>query len=202
MRDRLRSVDASGRTLRTESGVDLTYGALLLATGARANPALPGALTYGGPESNRRLAELLREIRHGEVERVAFVVPEDTDWPLPLYELALLTEARAETGGRLEISLVTAEHAPLAMFGERASASIAHLLESAGIEVSTAAIASRANESGLLLENGDTIARRPGRHPAPVRCSIDPRHPAGARRVHRHRPVHEGRGRGAGLGSR
>lgn len=158
VRDRLRSVEPSGRTLRSESGTDLTYGALLLAIGARANPALPGVLTYGGAQSNPRLADLLREIRLGEVERVVFAVPENTDWPLPLYELALLTATQAETpGDPPQIALVTSEHTPLGMFGDRASAGIARLLESAGIEVKTAANAVRADEAGLLLDDGATV---------------------------------------------
>jgi sulfide:quinone oxidoreductase len=157
--DRLRSVEPHGRSLRTDSGTDLTYGALLLATGARANPALAGALTYGGPQSNRRLTELLQEIRLGEVGRVVFAVPEDTDWPLPLYELALLTATQARSGDAPpEIALVTSEHTPLGMFGERASEGIARLLESSGIEVTTATAPIRADEDGLLLDDGSTVA--------------------------------------------
>ena len=158
VQDRLRSVEPQRRTLRTESGTDLTYGALLIATGARANPALSGALTYGGAQSNPRLAELLREIRLGEVGRVVFAVPEDTDWPLPLYELALLTATQASASSVApEIALVTSEQAPLGMFGDRASAGIARLLESSGIEVATAATAIRADDEGLLLDDGTTV---------------------------------------------
>jgi sulfide:quinone oxidoreductase len=157
--DRLRSVEPRGRTLRTEAGGDLTYGALLIATGARANAAVSGALTYGGPQSNPRLTELLQEIRLGEVRRIVFAIPEDTDWPLPLYELALLTTTQARPGDTPpEIAVVTSEHAPLGMFGDRASAEIARLLESSGIELTTAATPIRADEDGLLLDDGATIA--------------------------------------------
>lgn len=158
VRDRLRSVEPNGRTLRTEAGADLTYGALLIATGARANPALAGVLTYGGQQSNERLSQLLAEIRVGEVERLVFAVAPGTEWPLPLYELALLTAGRTEGRDSLEIALVTCEHAPLGMFGDRASAGIAQLLESAGIEVVTGASAIRADEGGLLLGDGETLA--------------------------------------------
>lgn len=158
VRDRLRSVEPKARTLRTESGTDLTYGALLIATGARANPALAGVLTYGGPQSNRRLSELLDEIRVGEVRRLVFAVPEGTEWPLPIYELALLTASQAEGGGDVEIALATCEHAPLGMFGERASVGIARLLESSRIRVLTAAAPVRADEDGLVLGSGETLA--------------------------------------------
>jgi sulfide:quinone oxidoreductase len=159
VRDRLRSVEPNGRTLRTDSGADLTYGALLLATGARASSALAGALTYGGPQSNPRLAELLQEIRLGEVRRVVFAVPPDTDWPLPLYELALLTATRAETrGDPLEVAIATAERAPLGMFGDRASAEIGRLLDSAGIELRTGTTAVRVEQGGLQLDDGAEIA--------------------------------------------
>ena len=42
-------------------------------------------------------------------------------WPLPLYELALMTAGRAyDMGVDLETTIVTPEERPLAIFGSRA----------------------------------------------------------------------------------
>ena len=63
-------------------------------------------------------------------------------WPLPLYELALLTAGRAyEMNVPLRVTLVTPEDTPLAIFGVNASARVAELLEQAGIETITSAYA-------------------------------------------------------------
>ena len=67
---------------------------------------------------------------------LAIVVPAGCGWPLPAYELALLTRARlAERGHRDpgRITVVTAEGAPLALFGPEASAQVAESLREAGI---------------------------------------------------------------------
>ena len=67
------------------------------------------------------------------METVAFVVPtRASTWPLPMYELALMTRGRAQ---RRRILLVTPEPAPLALFGEEPSREIGELLAHAGIEV-------------------------------------------------------------------
>ena len=70
------------------------------------------------------------------MDRVAFVVPNETTWTLPLYELALMTARQAWSMGadRVRFLLVTSEERPLAMFGAAASDAVAELLESASIE--------------------------------------------------------------------
>ena len=64
------------------------------------------------------------------------MVPNETTWSLPLYELALMTARQAWTMGadRLEIVFVTPEDRPLAIFGGPASETVAELLGGAGIE--------------------------------------------------------------------
>jgi sulfide:quinone oxidoreductase len=66
---------------------------------------------------------------------VAFVVPGGTSWPLPLYELALMTAAEVWGMGidDAELTFVTPEQAPLHMFGSAGSAAVAGLLEKARI---------------------------------------------------------------------
>jgi sulfide:quinone oxidoreductase len=123
------AVDPSDVRLR--SGAAVAYDTLLLAPGARVLPAFDDAIHIGDPDSPAALAQLSADVRAGEVNRVAFVAPTLTGWLLPLYESALLTAGLSD---RVRVSLVTAEEAPLALFGERASADVAAALEAAGVE--------------------------------------------------------------------
>jgi sulfide:quinone oxidoreductase len=61
-------------------------------------------------------------------------------WPLPVYELALMTAARAQDMNiDLSITVVTPEETPLAVFGLNVSTEIGDLLEANGIVVITSA---------------------------------------------------------------
>jgi NADH dehydrogenase FAD-containing subunit len=71
---RLRAVDAYGRRALLEDG-ELDYDALLVALGARAEEALPGAVTFRGPEDVAPLRAALSRLHSGEPLRVAFVAP-------------------------------------------------------------------------------------------------------------------------------
>ena len=64
-------------------------------------------------------------------------------WPLPLYELALMTAERAESMDirDLELSLVTPEPRPLAVFGTAVGEVVASRLASAGVTVYTNSLA-------------------------------------------------------------
>lgn len=57
-------------------------------------------------------------------------------WPLPLYELALMTARRAyDMNAEVSITLVTPEDAPLAIFGTAVSDAVQGLLTEHGIQV-------------------------------------------------------------------
>jgi sulfide:quinone oxidoreductase len=133
------SVDSDARTVLTDAQDELSYDVLLLALGARACTAVPGALTFTGPASSGALAEVLDQAVAGEIHSIVFAVPAGASWPLPLYELALLTGTHlADHGTRgVKLSIVTPEEAPLALFGTEASAAIRELLEIRGIELET-----------------------------------------------------------------
>src|SRR4051794_2522016 len=51
----LNSVNAAAQRVTLTDGTELTYDALLLAVGARSEEAIPGALTFRGPEDSARL---------------------------------------------------------------------------------------------------------------------------------------------------
>lgn len=120
---RVESVGAARRRARLASGGRLTYDALVLATGARAVVGVPGALTFRDQRDLPLFRDVLRELDGGKLDSLVFAVPSGTSWPLPLYELALLSARRTRAGA--EITLVSPEERPLAAFGAKASELVA-----------------------------------------------------------------------------
>ena len=133
----VRSVDAERRMVVTSNGAALRYDSLLLALGARPVVALPGALTFRGPGDEEAFAALLHDARSGQVDRLVFALPPGSAWPLPLYELALLTAVHLADAGasRVQLSVVTPEPRPLQLFGAAASEVVAEQLELHGIDL-------------------------------------------------------------------
>ena len=136
VQDAIAWVDPDEQVVHTRRGERIPYDHLVLATGARATPAHTRAITFGEDVGEEALHGLLRDIEDGYLEHVAFVVPNETTWALPLYELALMTARQAWTmaADRVRFLFVTPEERPLAIFGGAASDAVAALLESASIE--------------------------------------------------------------------
>jgi sulfide:quinone oxidoreductase len=130
LEDRVSSVDAAARAIRTASGASLDYDALVIACGARRRAPFPEAITFWAPAGRDQMTELLEDLECGWVTSVAFVLPGGCGWPLPLYELALLTSSHlaAEGDGGVELMIVTPEAAPLELFGAEGSELIRRLL--------------------------------------------------------------------------
>jgi sulfide:quinone oxidoreductase len=134
--DRLHSVDPERAVVHTGAGDDVPYGALLLATGASARARYEHAVTLDDSRIDEQLHGLIQDVEAGYVGRLGFVVPSRTPWPLPVYELALMTAARAyDMSIDLPITIATPEDAPLAAFGRPVSREVAGLLAARGIEV-------------------------------------------------------------------
>ena len=132
----LASVDPAGRVVHTEAGASYEYDALVIACGARLRDAVAGAFTFRGPADSAIVARLLEQLESGGRGCLVFAVPAGATWPLPLYELALLTAAHlADREVQVEIALVTPEEAPLAIFGSEASLAVSRLLELRNIAV-------------------------------------------------------------------
>jgi sulfide:quinone oxidoreductase len=142
-RGALAAVDPDKRSVRTAEGAEHSYDALLVAVGARREPAYEHVLTFRGQEDGERAHGLVQDLEGGYARRIAFVVPPGQAWSLPLYELALMTARRAREMSvpDIEIILVTPEESPLAVFGVRASEEVGRLLSDAGIAVETGAYA-------------------------------------------------------------
>jgi sulfide:quinone oxidoreductase len=156
--DVLEQIDPRRRTVATAAGAELNYDALLVAVGARAGTGLPGALTYSGPESNPKLRALLDSLRAGDVRRFVFAVAPAARWPLPLYELAVLTARYARRHGvDAEVSLVTHETAPLELFGPRASEGVRQLLAIEGVGLRASAAPAAVKDGALRLASGEAL---------------------------------------------
>ncbi len=158
-RDAVVEIDPERRVAWTRSGNAIEYDALLLALGAGAHPALPGAFTYRGQADTAAMRELLERLLAGEVTRVAFAIPPTARWAAPVYELALLTSAWLRQRDAVEpvLTLVTHEPEPLGLFGHRASDSVAALLREAGIELLTSRAPSAFEHGRLIVANGDAL---------------------------------------------
>ena len=129
------AVDAGRNVLLTRSDRELEYDWLLVTTGAEPVEAVDGALTYRGAPDRAAFEDLLAGIDEGEISSVLFVVPAGTTWPLPVYELALMTASHtAQLESRPKLGIVTLEATPLALFGREPSDAVAALLEDNGIE--------------------------------------------------------------------
>jgi sulfide:quinone oxidoreductase len=88
------------------------------------------------------------------VNKVAFVKPAGASWPLPLYDLALLTAADCAAHDRsgVALSLITPEEEPLGIFGKPASAA---LLDESGVRQHTSRYGTPGRPGWLDLTPGD-----------------------------------------------
>jgi len=161
---RLAAVDPERHLAMLAGGRLLTYDALIVAIGARAEPSVRGALTFAGhadSESVRGMVdEVTRAASRGAAIRLAIVVPVGCGWPLAAYELALMTREHltaAGGGGAVDIAVVTAEDTPLGVFGPRASAVVDRMLGRVGIAVHPGTMVRGWRWGQLELMGGGTL---------------------------------------------
>jgi len=154
--DGLASVSPSARLVRTTGGDELNYDKLVIATGARREDPFEHATTFRGQEDSEMLHGLIQDLEGGYARRIVFVVPHGVTWSLPLYELALMTARRAYEMSLddVELSFVTPEDRPLAVFGPGPSDDVRELLEQAGIEVRCSVRAEIPRKGTVLLHPG------------------------------------------------
>jgi sulfide:quinone oxidoreductase len=199
----LAGVDVANRTVRLGDGATLPYDALILATGAASERAFPNTNVFNWDDrcGAGAMGGLLRDLEEGYSQRLTIVIPPGPGWPLPAYELALLISSDARGMGMApEITLVTPEKAPLAIFGQRATEVVAEELRQACVQVELGAyaeldpgppIAMVLRPSGRRLARGRLLAlpRLRGRAPDGVPATdgfltVDPHgRVAGADRV-------------------
>jgi sulfide:quinone oxidoreductase len=156
----IQSVDPARHTVTTWDGRTLSYEILLIAVGAHTDVAVPGSTTVKGPGYTSRFRTVLRELDERRIRHVAFAVPAGASWPLPLYELALMTGAHVMQRGlrKYELSLFTPEPEPLQLFGPAASAAISDLLAAHRVSFHGGRYASEARDGELVLVPGPNVA--------------------------------------------
>jgi sulfide:quinone oxidoreductase len=158
-RGRLEAVASQEKHVRLASFARLSYDALVLAIGTRASAAVPGALTFRDQRDVPLFRSLLQELEAGGVGRLVFAVPPGCSWPLPLYELALLSAMHVqEYHVGTEITVVSPEQTPLAIFGAEASRLIAGLLAERGVRfVGDSAPSNVRGDGSLELQFGGAL---------------------------------------------
>jgi sulfide:quinone oxidoreductase len=157
--DSLARVDAEDRRVGLASGIALPYDALVVAVGARRRDWLEGALHFGGAADVAAFRTLLERYASGSEERLAFVTPPGVSWTLPLYELALLTASHLADMGVIgaELTVVSPETDPLAVFGPTASRMLRNLLGDRGIALKAGVCAEKIQDGELHLHPQATL---------------------------------------------
>ncbi len=157
--DMVDTVDADRWVVETARGIEIPYDVLVVAVGARPRVAVTNALTFAGPESTASLTALLEQAISGAIRRIVFALPPGAAWPLPLYELALMTNnylvERSAMG--VEIMVVTPEERPLGLFGTVAADAISELLDIRGIRFQGGTTPVSFADGALLVAPEDEI---------------------------------------------
>ena len=161
----LDEVDAPNRTAVTKDGERLGYDALVIAIGAHSRPVYDHIQTWTPERDPEVFGGVLRDLDEGYTKRVAFVVPPGATWPLPAYELALMTAWQASSMGQddVAVTVYTPEDAPLSIFGPAATASLREDLDEARVRV----------ETGVFVQqDGRRLLVQPGNRPLDAQRTV------------------------------
>jgi len=160
VQDGLAAVDPERNRLTTAQGTEMGFDSLLVAIGARAQEAFPGARTFRGLQDAEAMHGLLQDVEGGYTKSIAFVVPPGVTWALPVYELALMTAERTYSLNlEVQLTIVTPEDEPLAIFGRSASEAVARVLADAGITVVPNAHVRQVDHGEVIAAPGDVLVR-------------------------------------------
>ena len=156
--DALERVDPDAREVHTKGGATLPYDALVLALGGHVVPRYEHAITIDDRHLDETFQGLVRDVEDGYTKSVAFIAPGRVSWPLPLYELALMTAGRAyDMGVELRTTLITPEDTPLGIFGSGASAAVAERLARAHVETVCSSYAEVPAAGRVLVNPGERV---------------------------------------------
>ncbi|TAM68870.1 FAD/NAD(P)-binding oxidoreductase [Mycobacterium sp.] len=132
--DRAVAIEHRDHIVHTANGRSLNYDALLLAPGGKERKPDPHVAVFTDRTGGHTYHGIVEAIDTGRISSLALIDPHGPSWPLPLYELALLTAKHArERRLPLQITMITPYPHPLYPFGDEVGATVVHLLESAGI---------------------------------------------------------------------
>jgi sulfide:quinone oxidoreductase len=142
-----------------KDGDELAYDKLVLAIGAHSEREWTshGVLTYHDGRDGASYRLLLHHLREGQIKKLAFVKPSGASWPLPPYDLALMTAAECAQHDltEVELSLITPEEEPLGIFGNPASAAVRRLLDDSGVTLHTSSYGLPSRPGWLDIAPGD-----------------------------------------------
>src|SRR5215208_159479 len=160
-------VEPDRQEAHTGDGQSLPYDALLLAVGARTEVSYEHVTVFDDSQADDTYRGVVQDVEGGYTRSVALLVPEGPAWPLPVYELALMTAERAYSMGidGFAVDVVTAEAEPLAAFGHAASDAVQVFLAERGVAVHArsqaevpAARKVVVRPAGVELERGRIVA--------------------------------------------
>ena len=154
LQESLSWVDPEGQVAHTDGGQQLQFDALLVAVGARQLPPFDHVRTFRDAHADEVFEGVVQDIEEGYSKSIAFLLPEGPVYPLPLYELALMTAERARSMSMddLDLTVVTPEPRPLSVFGPKVSDAVSDLLDRAGVTVYSSAKASVPGVGALVVE--------------------------------------------------
>ncbi len=139
VRGAVSSVDPAAHTLALGPDSELSYDLLVVCVGAQVRAAYEGVETFWSDRGDLPVDELIRRAHSASRRTLALLVPSQTSWSLPLYELALMIRRRSEELdlADLRLRVLTPESTPLAVFGAKVSSEVAQLLAARHISVDT-----------------------------------------------------------------
>ncbi|MCW2990572.1 MAG: hypothetical protein JWM73_1166 [Solirubrobacterales bacterium] len=151
VQDTVAAVDPAAGQLRLASGAGLPYGRLVLAVGAPSRAPFPHGVLFDPVANATGFEEVLADLQAGLVTHVALAIGPGVTWPLPAYELALMTAAwgAAARPEGVDVSVLSRESAPLDLFGSAASRAVAGVLDRAGVAF--------AGGDDLVVESDETV---------------------------------------------
>ena len=157
-RDHLEAVAPEVKRVRLASGAQRSYDALVLAIGARARAAVPGAVTFRDQRDTTQLERVVEELRQGVLSSLVVTVPPGVTWTLPVYELALLAANEIERLGLdTDVTLVTPERRELEVFGSPVSGLVSRLLADREVRIVRTTMPRAVDRHGLRLADGGHI---------------------------------------------
>jgi sulfide:quinone oxidoreductase len=154
--ERLGWVDRERQVLHTAEEHEIHYDELVLALGGQVYSRYKHAITIDDRRMDEVLHGLIQDIEGGYLDSVAFLAPGRMAWQLPLYELALMTAGRAfDMDVKVDLTIVTPEERPLAIFGSAVSDNVSELLRKAGIRTINSAYAEVPSPNEIVINPGD-----------------------------------------------